>query len=274
VETEETRAEIARRRLAHLVASFEQHVPPRDPAAPGDPDDPDEATASTGSRPAVADAGVGAAGAGHRASPVRRRLTSLHVRVVAVLAVAAVVVLAWSVLSGRPQSEPAGGTGTALSTPLLTPGPADDSPAAGEDDVIVVDVAGLVQRPGIVTLPTGSRVHEAIEAAGGTAGQVDLTGLNLARRLVDGEQVLVGVAPVAPAGAGGPAGGAGRAVPISLSTATLDQLEELPGVGPVTAQAIIDWRTANGSFTSVDDLLEVRGIGEATLSRLRDLVTP
>jgi len=271
VETEETRAEIARRRLAHLVASFEQHVPPRDPA---DPDDPHEATASTGPAPPVAGAHVGAAGAGHRATPVRRRLSSLHVRVVAVLAVAAVVVLAWSLLSGRPQSEPAGGAGTALATPLLTPGPADDSPAAAEDDVIVVDVAGLVQRPGIVTLPTGSRVHEAIDAAGGTAGEVDLTGLNLARRLVDGEQVLVGVVPAAAPGAGGPGGGTGRAGPISLSTATLDQLDELPGVGPVTAQAIVDWRTANGSFTSVDDLLEVRGIGEATLSRLRDLVTP
>lgn len=193
----------------------------------------------------------------------------MHVRVVGAVVVAVVVLLAWSVLSGRPQSAPAGAPGTSVAG--LTTGPADDPSEGGgpvETGEIVVDVAGHVQRPGIVTLPAGSRVHEAIEAAGGLAGVVDTTSLNLARKLVDGEQVLVGVAPASPVGSPESAGGA-----TNLNTATVDDLDELPGVGPVTAQSIVDWRTENGPFRSVDDLLEVRGIGEGTLGDLRDLVT-
>ncbi|WP_229051428.1 ComEA family DNA-binding protein [Aeromicrobium sp. Leaf350] len=241
MDTEETRAEIARRRLAQLVASFDEHVPPPAHGAP---------VAEPTTPPAVP----------VPAAPLHRRVTRLHVRVVVAVVVGAAVVLAWSVLSGRPQADPAG-VGDAPAVSEATEGPVE----TGE---IVVDVAGLVQRPGIVALPAGSRVHEAIEAAGGLAGVVDTSGLNLARKLVDGEQVLVGVAPVAPAGSGSTPGGA-----TNLNTATADELDELPGVGPVTAQSIIDWRTENGSFTSVDDLLEVRGIGEATLADLRDLVT-
>lgn len=193
----------------------------------------------------------------------------MHVRVVGAVVVAVVVLLAWSVLSGRPQSAPAGAPGTSVAG--LTTGPADDPGEGGgpvETGEIVVDVAGHVQRPGIVTLPAGSRVHEAIEAAGGLAGVVDTTSLNLARKLVDGEQVLVGVAPASPVGSPVSASGA-----TNLNTATVDDLDELPGVGPVTAQSIVDWRTENGPFRSVDDLLEVRGIGEGTLGDLRDLVT-
>ena len=122
-----------------------------------------------------------------------------------------------------------------------------------------------------MTLPAGSRVHEAIEAAGGLAGVVDTTSLNLARKLVDGEQVLVGIAPASPTGAAGAPASVGGAT--NLNTASVDDLDELPGVGPVTAQSIVDWRTENGPFRSVDDLLEVRGIGEGTLGDLRDLVT-
>lgn len=259
METEETRAEIARRRLAQLVASFEEHVPPG-PAPDVAATDPD--TPRSPSSPASA-----------LAAPVRshvgRRVTQLHVRVVGAVVVAVVVLLAWSVLSGRPQSAPAGTPDTSVAG--LTTGPVEGTGAGGEPvetGEIVVDVAGHVQRPGIVTLPAGSRVHEAIEAAGGLAGVVDTTSLNLARQLVDGEQVLVGIAPVAPAGAPGSPGGA-----TNLNTATVDQLDELPGVGPVTAQSIVDWRTDNGPFRSVEDLLEVRGIGEATVGDLRDLVT-
>ncbi|WP_414990679.1 helix-hairpin-helix domain-containing protein [Aeromicrobium sp.] len=171
--------------------------------------------------------------------------------------------MAWQVLSGRPEAEPAG---FASQT-----GESSDE-AVEEGGEIVVDVAGKVQRPGVVTLPAGSRVHEAIDAAGGLAGEVDTTSLNLARRLVDGEQILVGVAPVAPAGGGG-GGAATGAGAVNLNQADLAALDELPGVGPVTAQAIIDWRADNGPFRSVDDLLEVSGIGEATLAKLRDLVT-
>lgn len=258
METEETRAEIARRRLAQLVASFEDHVPPES-AAGGFEQGPSRAAPNTES-PVAAPA----------RSHVRRRVTQLHVRVVGAAVVAVVVLLAWSVLSGRPQSAPAGTPDTSVAG--LTTGPVGGPGAEGDGPVetgeIVVDVAGHVQRPGIVTLPAGSRVHEAIEAAGGLAGVVDTTSLNLARKLVDGEQVLVGIAPASPAGSPESADGT-----TNLNTATVDQLDELPGVGPVTAQSIVDWRTENGPFRSVDDLLEVRGIGEGTLGDLRDLVT-
>ena len=261
METEETRAEIARRRLAQLVASFEDHVPPA-PGGDAPAEDASDATSSSGPAGPLA-----------ARSHVRRRVTQLHVRVVGAVVVAVVVLLAWTVLSGRPQSAPAGTPDTSVAG--LTTGPADGAGGGADGPVetgeIVVDVAGHVQRPGIVSLPAGSRVHEAIEAAGGLAGVVDTTSLNLARKLVDGEQVLVGIAPVAPAGASGAAGSPGGAV--NLNTATVDQLDELPGVGPVTAQSIVDWRTDNGPFRSVEDLLEVRGIGEATVGDLRDLVT-
>ncbi|MDF1704010.1 MAG: ComEA family DNA-binding protein [Aeromicrobium sp.] len=263
METEETRAEIARRRLAQLVASFEEHVPPSD-ADGASPSTPSVAAAREGSSPALAPAPA--------RSHVRRRVTQLHVRVVGAVVVAVAVLLVWSVLTGRPQSTPAGVPDTSVAG--LTSGPVDGSGGSSdgggpvETGEIVVDVAGHVARPGIVTLPAGSRVHEAIEAAGGLAGAVDTTSLNLARKLVDGEQVLVGVAPVAPAAGPGSAGGL-----TNLNTATVDQLDELPGVGPVTAQSIVDWRSDNGPFSRVEDLLEVRGIGEATLGDLRDLVT-
>jgi competence protein ComEA len=146
---------------------------------------------------------------------------------------------------------------------------------------VVVDVAGKVRRPGIATLPIGSRVVDALEAAGGVRHGVDLTTLNLARLLVDGEQIVVGVPPpggvAAPAAsaAGGVAGGAavGGAPMVNINSATQVQLEELPGVGPVTAQAILQWRTDNGPFTAVDELLEVSGIGDATLAEIAPFVT-
>ncbi|MFZ0142614.1 MAG: helix-hairpin-helix domain-containing protein, partial [Aeromicrobium sp.] len=120
----------------------------------------------------------------------------------------------------------------------------------------------------------GSRVHEAVAKAGGVRGKVDTSTLNMARVLTDGEQILVGVEPVAaaPANGGSPASGGGAR--ISLGTATLEQLDTLPGIGPVTAQAILDHRSEHGPFTSVDDLLDVKGIGAATLADIRDQVTP
>ena len=122
-------------------------------------------------------------------------------------------------------------------------------------------------------LPPGSRVVDALEAAGGARAKVDLTGLNLARLVVDGEQILVGVAP-APGVAGGLVGSPPQGTSlVNLNTADQAVLETLPGVGPVTAEAILAWRTDNGGFTSVDELLEVDGIGEATLEDLAPLVT-
>ena len=140
------------------------------------------------------------------------------------------------------------------------------SSATGE---VVVAVAGQVRTPGLVRLPAGSRVDDAVRAAGGPVGGADLGLLNLARRLVDGEQVLVGVGPL-PAAAGGAAAPGGL---LDLNAATASDLDGLPGIGPVLAQRIVDWRTENGRFASVDQLREVTGIGEAKFQDLQAKVT-
>jgi len=136
--------------------------------------------------------------------------------------------------------------------------------------VILVDVAGWVREPGVYEFAEGARVIDAIDAAGGARPGAMLQALNLAAPLVDGTQVLVSregevVAP--------PPGGAGAGAQINVNTATAIELEELPGVGEVIAQAIVDYRTENGPFATVDQLLDVSGIGDATLENIRDLVT-
>ncbi|MQA82492.1 MAG: ComEA family DNA-binding protein [Streptosporangiales bacterium] len=150
----------------------------------------------------------------------------------------------------------------------VTPGAATGTGGQTPAGEIVVDVAGKVRRPGIVTLPAGSRVHEAIRAAGGLRPGATTAGLNLARRLVDGEQVVVG-RPPAPTGQA-PSGGAtgGQDAMVDLNTATLEQLDGLPGVGPVLAQRILDYRTEHGGFRNVAQLKNVSGIGP---SRFADL---
>lgn len=242
----------------------------------------------------------------HGLSPARR-VGAQHVAVVALVLLALVAAGAWWALAGRPgpaQVVPppvtdAGGAGSpsgpvatdsAATEPVATDpaatAPTDPAQVVGSGSTsVVVDVAGKVRDPGLVTLPAGARVADALQEAGGARPGVDLTGLNLARPLVDGEQLLVGVdpatwpgAPAAPTAAPtvGPTAGAPATTPpvlVDLNTATLEQLDTLPGIGPVTGQAILDWRTANGAFTSVDELLEVDGIGDATLADLRDLVT-
>jgi competence protein ComEA len=139
-----------------------------------------------------------------------------------------------------------------------------------------VSVAGLVARPGLVRLPAGARVADAVTAAGGPVPGTDLAGLNLARRLTDGEHVVVGPAPAAPAAAGSAGQGTqpstGSGARVDLNTATLAELDALPGIGPVTAQRILDWRTEHGRFTTVDQLREIEGIGDSRFARLRDLV--
>jgi competence protein ComEA len=138
---------------------------------------------------------------------------------------------------------------------------------------VVVDVEGKVRRPGIVTLPAGSRVVDALRAAGLRPG-VGTTSLNLARVLVDGEQLWVGRRPPATSGASTASGGdASSSGPVNLNTATLDQLDALPGIGLVLAQRILDWRAAHGTFTSIDQLKDVSGIGDATFADLQSLVT-
>ncbi|WAE66041.1 ComEA family DNA-binding protein [Streptomyces cavourensis] len=171
------------------------------------------------------------------------------------------------------------GAGGAVPRPVAGAPPSPPPEPAGE---IVVDVAGKVHRPGVQRLPAGSRVADALRAAGGVRAGADVTGLNRARVLMDGEQVRVGL-PQAPAdqaasgatgGAAGASGPSGPAAPLSLSTATKEQLETLPGVGPVLAQHIIDHRTESGGFRSVDELRQVSGIGDRRFADLRPLVQP
>ncbi len=150
--------------------------------------------------------------------------------------------------------------------------PAAVVPGAGPTEV-TVDVAGKVRHPGIAVLPAGARVIDALDAAGGARRGIDLTSLNLARPLVDGEQVLVGLAPGPGTAAATAPGGAAPGALVNINTADQATLETLSGVGPVTAQAIIAWRTEHGGFTAVVELLEVDGIGDATLEQLTPHVT-
>lgn len=173
---------------------------------------------------------------------------------------------------------------TARSSPLVSTAPGavtapstvTTSPPAGAGNV-TVDIAGKVRRPGVRTLPSGSRVIDALKQAGGAKAGVDLTALNLARVLADGEQILVGA--VSAASPGGKAGQISASAPplagamVNLNTASESQLDTLPGVGPVTAQKILQWRAAHGAFSAVDELLEVDGIGDKTLADLAPLVT-
>ncbi len=229
---------------------------------------------------------------------------------VAVL-VAALVTGAW-LLVQRPRSVPvsaAASGASATATPVgsgAVSGPATSgasgasgasgsgraSAPSGSRALVVVDVAGKVHRPGLYQLPPGARIDDAVRAAGGPLHGVDLSGLNLAQKVSDGQQILVGAPAGAPASAGAAGGGAGTgsgggagssgssggtgggpATPVNLNSATLEQLETLPGVGPVLAQRILDWRTQHGSFTGVDQLDDVSGIGTVKFAALKPLVT-
>ena len=214
----------------------------------------------------------------------------------AVVAALAVLVTVFTVLRDRPapvmsaKLPPVEKASTASLRSSAIPG-AGQPP--GPDRPVVVSVVGLVHAPGLVTLTPGARVADALQAAGGAVNGADTIGLNMARTLDDGEQIVVGVAPVAgqPTALGSSV--ASGSPPISkaptsgprpraakpkagevldLNTATVEELDTLPGVGPVTATAIVAWRQANGKFTSVDQLGDVDGIGPARLEKLRALV--
>lgn len=186
------------------------------------------------------------------------------VRVLIVLGVLAALAAAGYLWMARPRPAPVTGT---------PPVPSMSEPAPStQGSTVVVHVHGKVRRPGVVTLPTGSRIADAIRSAGGPRPGVGTGSLNLARRLTDGEQISVGVRAPAPTPmpSGSPAGGPGAAV--DLNTATVQQLDQLPGVGPVLAQRIIDYRTRRGGFRSVDQLQEVSGIGSRRFADLKSMV--
>lgn len=192
-----------------------------------------------------------------------------------VVAVAATALAAWGVVQvtgGGPPSavQLVPGTPVASVSGVLAASGSASAPASAADPsagVVVVQVIGQVRRPGLVRLVPGSRVADAVRAAGGLVPGGSSGGLNLARVVADGEQIVV--SPTAqPAAASGPSGTAASVV-VDLNTATATDLDSLPGVGPVTAAHILDWRAAHGRFTAVEQLREVSGIGALTFERLK-----
>lgn len=227
-----------------------------------------------------------------RADPGRTGAIAL-----AVIAAVAVLITVFTVLRDRPAPVLSAKLPPVEMVSTASPSAPDPAagPAAPGAERLVVSVVGLVHKPGLATLSPGSRIADALTAAGGALDGADTIGLNLARPLVDGEQIVVGLAPPSgppvlgsSVGAAVPAPEAPRSStvptapaakpdpkagePVNLNTATVEQLDALPGVGPVTAAAIVAWREAHGKFAHVDQLGDVDGIGPARLEKLRALV--
>ncbi|TYB43688.1 ComEA family DNA-binding protein [Actinomadura chibensis] len=209
-----------------------------------------------------------------RAGPERS-----NVRVLVILGLIAAVVAAGYFWMARPRPRDSAAPLPSATLAETREGSSASPPASpvAAGASVVVHVIGKVRRPGVVTLPGGSRVAEAIKAAGGLRPGAKTGTLNLARKLVDGEQIPVGVrgsAPAAPVAAAppGPDAPGAPATPIDLNAATADQLDGLPGVGPVLAQRIVAYRTEHGGFRSVDELREVSGIGSRRFDDLKSRV--
>lgn len=236
-------------------------IPPPDWRAPSGADLARPASAD-GSAPEPSDVPP-AAGDGRPAGRVSRRwrldpgrpgVRALAAAVAVVAAIAAGVAW-WSRPTPEPvRARPAGSVG--------------QQPSASPSALLVVALSGRVRRPGLVRLPAGARVADAIAAAGGALPGTDLGYLNLARKVGDGELIVVGGVP---AGGAPSAGAAGQKVDLNVATAA--DLDALPGVGPVTAQRIVDYRTQHGPFHSIDELRQIDGIGAAKFEQLKDLVT-
>ncbi|MFD9964449.1 helix-hairpin-helix domain-containing protein [Amycolatopsis sp. NPDC058986] len=177
------------------------------------------------------------------------------------LGVVLLVVGAVALFGGRPAAESPPGLPSAK--------PVAEQPQQPKTG-LVISVIGRVRSPGLITLPAGARVADALRAAGGPEPGTDPSALNLARRLTDGEQLAVGVPAPAAAGPGGAGAPPGK---VDLNAATADQLDTLPGVGAVMARRIVEWRTRHGGFASVEQLRDVEGIGEAKFSKIREQVS-
>lgn len=218
-----------------------------------------------------------------RADPGRAGVVAL-----AAVGIVAVLVTVFTVVRDKP---PPVMSANLPPVQMVSSGSPTPSGAPAPAQPVVVSVVGLVHKPGLVTLDPGARIADALGAAGGALDGADLLGLNMARRVADGEQIIVGIAPApgeptamgssvaadhtATASTGAKAPADGAAAPgavVDLNTATVEQLDTLPGIGPVTASAIVAWRDANGPFSSVEQLGDVDGIGPARLEKLRDLV--
>jgi competence protein ComEA len=213
---------------------------------------------------------------------ISERLSSLSRTEMAGLAVVVVVTLAGAGLwYTRSLPKPVAVQATpapAVTSPGAPVSGATGASASASPAVLIVDVAGWVRKPGVYEFADGDRVIDAIDAAGGPRPGADLASLNLAAPLGDGTQILVAKEGAAPVGADGTPlpsgeGATGGGTLVNVNTASATDLEELPGVGEVIAAAIVDYRTQNGPFTSVDQLEDVSGIGPSTLENIRDLVT-
>jgi competence protein ComEA len=182
-----------------------------------------------------------------------------------------VVALVLLILAGRVLLRPGASASVRVPPPVV---PSTTAPAAPAGRPIVVDVVGAVRRPGLYRLTEGARVADALARAGGATRRAQLDLVNLAAPISDGEQIVVPRRGAAAPGGGGSGAAGVPAGPVHLNTATLEQLDALPGVGPVTAQKILDYRQEHGAFGSVDELDAIPGIGPARLEQLRDLVAP
>lgn len=219
----------------------------------------------------VVEVGAGETETPRRPAPARalmRGITAKHLVVVAVLLLCGVGVAVTALARSSATEVP-------LTPQVQAPASAVTSPSATVASVVRVHVVGAVASPGVVQVPSGAIVHDAIEAAGGLTGDADPATLNLAAPLSDGAQIVIGTTK-SPAGElNGPVaapGGVAEGGALDLNTATAAQLEELPGIGPVTAAAIVQWREQQGRFAAVEELQEISGIGPKTFEKLRDLV--
>ncbi|UYP17599.1 ComEA family DNA-binding protein [Rhodococcus sp. Z13] len=259
--------DLVRTRLGAIARSAEMpDIPPwtDDDRWPDAEDDPDESPSRVGILDRLAAA---------RWDTGRRGTAALAA--VGVLAAVVTLVVLWR---DRPVAEP---VPPLPSVEIAAPTATSETGEPEESGEQVVSVVGAVARPGLVRLAPGARVADALDAAGGALDGADLIGLNLARRVADGDQIVVGVVPLQPVppssgilDGGGEASGADTGGGLlDLNTADEAALDALPGVGPVTAAAIVAWRTTHGPFTDIEQLGEVDGIGPARLARLRPLVT-
>ena len=274
-------AEVEPRRLQPLEAAASapidasevgrSRVPAQDPATGSHPPSSGSGQPSTGPGPAVADPQPPRRAAdppGHvDLTQLRTRLIDFgreHLAAVVVILLVGCAWTAYTMLQARSTPVAVAAVPSVLASPTPTPTPVP---------MLLVHVLGAVRKPGLVELPPGSRVADAIEAAGGLAAAADPGELNLAALVADGDQLLIGTDADpggevrGASGSSGAIGSSGSAT-ISLNTATLGQLDTLPGVGPVTAQKILDWREAHGKFASVAELQEVDGIGPKTYAEI------
>ena len=261
-------SDVVRQRLEALLAEVRpRHALPAEdldravPEPPGDPPVDRIADAAETEHPPAraapaATLAVLAGGAGRR----MREFTKEHLAAVVVVVLVGCGWTAYSLLQARSTPVAVAATPTVLASPTPTP---------SRTPTVLVHVLGAVRSPGVVELPQGARVSDAIAKAGGLTAAADPGELNLAAAVADGSQLVIGTrgrprGELRGDGVEGGTGPAGSSATVSLNTATLEQLDTLPGVGPVTAQKILDWRKEHGRFTSVTELQEVDGIGPKT----------